>query len=208
VHWQTLYIIKRARGPCEKGRDGGRRGQAPLGYSFCFFFLRDLLLELGTGHGQGTKFTNRKVKWCGAKTGRRCISLSLKSSFRSGPKFSTSVPVYFSPGALFEPNRGNIKETDFLAQTRFSSCPISERQNPISCPLMWTINCARPRDRPCPVAGFHVRFFSLLLWSDPASPQLGDPVSHSRVLRSRALFLSPPPSLVCSFLVLPLREIK
>jgi hypothetical protein len=203
-----LYIIKRARGPCEKGRDGGRRGQAPLGHSFCFFFSSGLFVRTWNGSRSRHEVYKSKSQmvW---RQDRTALYITLAKKFL--PKRAEVLhfgACLFLAGALFKPNRGNIKGTDFLAQTRFSSCPISERQNPISCPLMWTINCARPRDRPCPVAGFHVRFFSLLLWSDPASPQLGDPVSHSRVLRSRALFLSPPPSLVCSFLVLPLREIK
>jgi len=40
-----------------------------------------------------------------------------KSSFRSGPMFPASVPACFlAGGAVFEPNRGNIKGTDFLVQ--------------------------------------------------------------------------------------------
>jgi hypothetical protein len=89
----------------------------------------------------------------------------------------------------------------------FSSCPISERQNPISCPLMWSINCAPSRDRPLSTRWLFTLGSSL---SSPSPPklQLANPSSPPCCHHLEPSFCPHTRSLVCTFLVLPLREIK
>ena len=118
------------------GRRGREKRRRPKSVSFSIF-LQGLLLGFSELQVRARSFQIEKFNGVAPRPGG--VAHLAKCSFRSGPMFPASVPACFLAGGPFSSlTEVTSKELMFSFKLAFFffSCPISERPNPISCPLM------------------------------------------------------------------------